>query len=46
MSPKGSCVQGLVPDAAVFRDDWILRALTLSVDQSIGGFIAEWTVGR
>jgi hypothetical protein len=43
---KNSYVNGLVPSAAVFRSDWIMRAISSSMDKSINGFVAEWITGK
>lgn len=44
MSPKGSCVEILVPNVTIFRvgvlgDNWIMKTLFLPVDESIQGFV-------
>jgi hypothetical protein len=40
-SPKGSCFEELVPSwwIQLLRGDWIMRALTSSVNQSLARFI-------
>lgn len=44
MSPKGSCVEDLVPNVAssemgLLGSDWITK------EPSTDGFITEWTIG-
>lgn len=51
MFPKGSYVEGLVPNVVMFRGgplekNWIMKTLSSSTDSSMDGSIGEWTTGK